>query len=67
MEERGLVERVPAPDDRRVKLLQLTQAGLETRERISHAVADQALVLGRLTPELRQSLRPPLEALLQAD
>ena len=66
LEERGLVERVPGTD-RRVKLLQLTDKGVQTRAQISDAVAGRALVLRRLTPAQRTALRPLLEALLADD
>ena len=66
LEDRGLVERVPGTD-RRVKLLQLTDTGTQTRDRISDAVARHALVLRRLTPAQRTTLRPILEALLHDD
>jgi DNA-binding MarR family transcriptional regulator len=66
MEERGLVERVPGTD-RRVKLLQLTEKGVETRAQISEAVGRGALVQRRLTPQQRSTLRPILEALLQEE
>lgn len=39
LEKHGLVQRIPHPTDRRVKLLQLTPRGCELRERvIQHAV-----------------------------
>lgn len=66
LEERGLVERVPGRD-RRVKLLQLTETGTRTRDQISAAVADRALVLRRLDQSQRKALRPLLEALLHDD
>lgn len=66
LHERGLVERVPGAD-RRVKLLQLTEAGEQMRDDFAEAVADHALVLRRLDDAQRQTLRPLLEALLQDD
>lgn len=66
LHERGLVERVPGAD-RRVKLLKLTDAGVQMRSEISEAVADRALVLRRLNDTQRQTLRPLLEALLHDD
>lgn len=63
LEERGLVERVPG-EDRRVKLLELTDEGTRLREQLSTAVAERALVLRRLTASQRSTLRPLLEALL---
>lgn len=66
LHERGLVERIPGAD-RRVKLLKLTDAGVQMRSDISEAVADRALVLRRLTDDQRRTLRPLLEALLRDD
>lgn len=66
LESRGLVERVPG-SDRRVKLLQLTAEGVRVRDGIAHDVADQALVLRRLTDEQRRELRPLLLALLDGE
>ena len=62
LEERGLVERIPG-EDRRVKLLCLTASGRNTRQRISQAVADRALVLRRLDEAQRSTLLSLLQAL----
>lgn len=62
LEERGLVRRVTG-DDRRVKLLQLTDEGLAVRKAISDTVAERALVLRRLDDQQRATLTPLLEAL----
>ena len=66
LEERGLVARVPG-DDRRVKLLALTEAGEELRDRMSTALAEQALVLRRLDDADRAALAPLLEKLVGDD
>lgn len=66
LQERGLVERVPGRD-RRVKLLQLTDAGVAKRDLIAETVAERALVLRRLDDAQRRALRPLLEALLADD
>ncbi len=66
LEERGLVERVSGTD-RRVKLLSLTDAGIATRDAISHAVAARSMLLTRLTDAQRAALAPLLEALTDAD
>jgi DNA-binding MarR family transcriptional regulator len=52
MEERGLVERVRVPDDRRVVLVRPTQAGLDLVDEVE-LVKNDVLVsaLGRLDPE----------------
>src|SRR5438874_750842 len=44
LEERGLVARVPG-EDRRVKLLALTDAGVAVRNQISEAVAERNMIL----------------------
>jgi DNA-binding MarR family transcriptional regulator len=62
LEDRGLISRVPG-DDRRIKLLALTQAGATLRDEMSDAVARHSLVLQRLTGEQRAELAPILEAL----
>jgi DNA-binding MarR family transcriptional regulator len=38
LEEKGLVERRPMPSDRRVRVIALTELGVETRERLSTAM-----------------------------
>ena len=50
LEERGLVERIRVPDDRRVVLVQLTQAGRQTLKD-AEVLKDEMVgrVLGRLT------------------
>lgn len=62
LDERGLVERVPG-DDRRVKLLALTEAGAAMRDRISRAVGEQNMIMSRLNDEERDVLAPLLEKL----
>ena len=66
LEERGLVTRIPG-EDRRVKLLQLTPAGVALRNEISEVVAERALVLSRLNEDERKALFPLLEKLLRDD
>lgn len=66
LEERGLVARVPG-EDRRVKLLELTDEGVALRTQLSDAVAKRALVLRRLSEAERKVLAPLLERLLQDD
>jgi DNA-binding MarR family transcriptional regulator len=63
LEERGLVTRVPG-EDRRVKLLALTDAGVAKRNQISEAVAERNMILRRLTDAQRKTLAPLLERLL---
>jgi DNA-binding MarR family transcriptional regulator len=38
LEEKGLVERRPMPSDRRVRVIALTELGIQTRERLSIAM-----------------------------
>jgi len=63
LEERDLVCRVPG-DDRRVKLLELTERGRELRTSLADAVADSSMVLRRLTEDERRALEPLLLKLL---
>ena len=52
MEERGLVERVRVPDDRRLVLVRPTQAGLDLVDEAELVKSDvMAAAIGRLSPE----------------
>jgi DNA-binding MarR family transcriptional regulator len=51
LEERGLVERLPDPNDRRVRQLALTEEGRTMRERLHSRVVDRNPVLERLDDE----------------
>jgi DNA-binding MarR family transcriptional regulator len=64
LEERGLLARVIG-EDRRVKLLALTDAGVAMRDRISAAVAEHNMILLRLSDTERRRLAPLLEKLLR--
>jgi DNA-binding MarR family transcriptional regulator len=64
LEGRGLVTRVVG-EDRRVKLLALTDAGEAMRDRISAAVAEHNMILLRLSESERRHLAPLLEKLLR--
>ena len=55
LEERGLVERVAVPTDRRVKAVALTTAGAATRDRLIQASASST-VFARLTSEQQVQL-----------
>lgn len=59
----GLVTRVPGAD-RRVKLLSLTPAGLQTRTSLARKVAAGSTVTARLTPAQRRQLSDLLDLLL---
>lgn len=61
---RGLVERHPAPDDRRVKLAAVTPAGSETAELLREGLDFAREPLGRLSPEERTVLRDLLRRML---
>jgi DNA-binding MarR family transcriptional regulator len=64
LEQRGLVTRVVG-EDRRVKLLALTDAGKAMRDRIAVAVAEHNMILRRLSDAERKRLVPLLRKLLQ--
>ena len=49
LERLGLVERVPGDEDRRVKFLQLTDAGTRLREDLAHRLGTSASPAARLT------------------
>lgn len=63
LEALGLVARVAA-DDRRVKLLELTEAGRALRRRLAADVARGAAVIARLDPDERDALAVLLRKLL---
>ena len=56
LEERGLAERRPHPEDRRVRTLVLTEAGRDVRERLIGMVARHSPV-GGLNTEEQQHLQ----------
>jgi len=41
LQERGLIEREPDPDDRRVRLLRLTAAGRRLQDKVRSAIREQ--------------------------
>jgi len=49
LEERGLVERLPDPHDRRIRRLSITAEGERCREQMSFALSDAASMLSALT------------------
>jgi DNA-binding MarR family transcriptional regulator len=67
LEDRGLVERRPNPDDRRVKGLVVTPAGIEIRDRIWQEVLGHAPHLAVLSPEERIQLRDQLKRVVEAN
>lgn len=63
LEEMGVVERVPG-EDRRVKLLKLTDRGAALRTEVADHVAQGSTVTARLTVEERRQLSALLDKLL---
>jgi MarR family transcriptional regulator, organic hydroperoxide resistance regulator len=57
LEERGMVERRPAEQDRRVKLIALTPRGDEIRERLGRAMAQPPQALEELPRADQETLR----------
>ena len=64
LEARGLVRRVPSVQDRRVKVLELTQAGARLRAQMLARMAKRSLPLGRLSREQQRTLVKILEELV---
>src|SRR5436190_6626335 len=57
LEARGLVERRPHPTDRRIKMLALTDKGVEARERAERTLREPPASFDSLTPLERRQLR----------
>lgn len=66
LESRGLIERRPAPGDRRVKLVAATAAGRTAIADLRARMPFAAAPLDRLTTEQRETLRGLLELMLDA-
>ena len=64
MESRGLVRRRPSPEDRRVKVLQLTATGARLRTQLLRQMTGGTVPLSRLSLEQRRTLVKILEALV---
>jgi DNA-binding MarR family transcriptional regulator len=64
LEERGLVERRPSEEDRRVKLIATTPEGVELREQLNRALAQPPEPLARLSKEDLTALREILQRAL---
>jgi DNA-binding MarR family transcriptional regulator len=62
-ERRGLVERRPAPNDRRKRLVDLTAQGRATRARLSDCMAERRPSFGRLTTAELETFRDLLRRL----
>jgi DNA-binding MarR family transcriptional regulator len=65
LESRGLVRRQPSPEDRRVKVLHLTPAGLRLRAQLLRRMAGGSRPLSRLSREQRRTLVKMLESLVE--
>ena len=57
IEDRGLVQRLPSPEDRRVKLIALTAAGAEIRQRVVDRVSQPPPFIDRLSLADKTALR----------
>jgi MarR family transcriptional regulator, organic hydroperoxide resistance regulator len=67
LESRGLVERRPSSQDRRVKALQLTPAGRQVRSKLLAQMEKQSHPLSRLSVRQQRTLVTLLEALVDED
>jgi MarR family transcriptional regulator, organic hydroperoxide resistance regulator len=57
LESRGLVERTPGTDDRRVKTLVLTPEGAEVRGKVIDLLSEPPAALASLSPSDQRALR----------
>ncbi len=64
LEARGLVARRPSPDDRRVKVLDLTSTGSRLRAQLLRRMTGQPLPLSRLSAQEQRALIRLLERLV---
>ncbi len=64
LESRGLVRRQPSPEDRRVKALELTPAGVRLRSKVLERMAKPPDSLGRLSADEQRALVKILKRLL---
>jgi DNA-binding MarR family transcriptional regulator len=62
LEARGLIERRPSPDDRRVKLLVLTEDGAHMRETVHRQMTTPPPEIAALPLKHRRALRDALRA-----
>jgi MarR family transcriptional regulator, organic hydroperoxide resistance regulator len=65
LEARGLIERRPAPQDRRVKLLALTDEGVRVREAATRQMSQPPPAIAALPLEHQRALRDALRAALE--
>jgi DNA-binding MarR family transcriptional regulator len=66
LESRGLIERRPGPDDRRVRMLVLTRAGEELRTRALARFTEAPAGIASLTLAEQRALRDLLRKALDA-
>lgn len=64
LERLGAVARVPAPQDRRIKMLELTPKGQELRGRLADKVGEGSTVMATLNRRERKQLANLLDKLL---
>ena len=64
LESRGLVERRPAPHDRRVKMLALTDAGLEVRSQVQAGMSEPPEAFAAMSAADARALRDILRRAL---
>jgi MarR family transcriptional regulator, organic hydroperoxide resistance regulator len=57
VEDRGLVQRLPSPADRRVKLISLTPEGVDTRERLLERCSQPPPFIAALSDTDKTALR----------
>jgi DNA-binding MarR family transcriptional regulator len=67
LESRGLVRREPSPQDRRVKVLQLTPTGSQLRAQLLKRMAGRSHPLSRLSLAQQRTLVKILEALVDEE
>ena len=67
LESRGLVERTPGTEDRRVKTLVLTTEGARVRKRVIDLLSEPPAVLARLSEREQIALRDILRRALADD
>jgi DNA-binding MarR family transcriptional regulator len=67
LEERGLVERRPHPTDRRVKMIVLTDRGIEVRGAAFDRLSEPPPSFGVLTATEQRQLRDLLRKVTEAD
>lgn len=66
VEQRGLVQRMPDPADRRVKLIGLTPEGLETRQRLMDRFSEPPPFIAILSQDDKTALRDIFRRAAQA-